>query len=450
MTAEPVERVLTGWGRTMPSRALVLDVAAVDDVVGAVVSAGSRGVLARGAGRAYGDAAQNGGGLVLQLPGIDGIEVLDDGDVIAGGGALLADVIPHVLARGRFLPVTPGTRYVTVGGAVAADVHGKNHHVDGSFGRHVRWLDVVTADGQVRRVSRESPEPEAGLFHATLGGMGLTGIVVRARFGTIPSPTATVLVDTHRHDDLDSLMAHMVEADDAHRYSVAWVDGTARGRRLGRGVLTLADHPRLGAAGGDDASSLGPARLAAPAVPVTPLRRWSLTAFNELYFRRAPRRRLGEEMGLGPFFYPLDAVAGWNRLYGPNGFLQYQFAVPDSGCEVVRRSLETLGSLGAPSFLTVLKRFGPGEPESPLSFPLAGWTLAIDVPTRVAGLAEALDALDVLVLQAGGRLYLAKDSRATPATIEAGYPGLDRFRAVRRHFDPDGRFTSDLARRLAL
>jgi decaprenylphospho-beta-D-ribofuranose 2-oxidase len=444
--------LLTGWGLTMASRATVLRVRTVEDVVAAVLAAGPRGILARGAGRSYGDAAQNGGGTVLDLSSLADVAVLDDGDVVAGAGALLSDIVPLLLARGRFLPVTPGTRFVTVGGAVAADVHGKNHHVDGSLGAHVRWLDLVTADGSVRRLTPDGDG--ARLLAATIGGMGLTGVVTAACFGTIAAPTAAVRVDTRRADDLDSLMRLMVEGDADHRYSVAWVDGMAGGRRLGRGVLTRGDHAepsdvRAGGRGSAPLTSAEP-RLTVPPVPVTPLNRATLAAFNEAYFRRAPRERTGEIMGLAPFFYPLDVVGRWNRLYGRRGFLQYQFAVPDSGADVVRRTLERLAAIGAPSFLSVLKRFGPGRPDSPLSFPIEGWTLAIDVPARTADLARTLDELDELVLAAGGRLYLAKDSRAVPATIAAGYPDLPAFRSLKLDVDPHGVFVSDLSRRLAL
>jgi decaprenylphospho-beta-D-ribofuranose 2-oxidase len=446
--------LLTGWGRTMPSRAVVVRPGSVDDVVTTIGSAGPRGVLARGAGRSYGDAAQNGGGVVLDLAALSGVELLDDGDVIAGAGAMLSDIVPLLLERGRFLPVTPGTRFITIGGAIAADVHGKNHHVDGSFGAHVRWVDLVTADGDVRRLAADGPPEDAELLAATIGGMGLTGVLVAARFATIPAPTPWVRVQTRRAPDLDALMSLMVEGDDDHRYSVAWVDGMARGARLGRGVLTRGDHarpdevPRRGHAAAPLAA--GPPRLDVPPVPVSPLNRLTLAAFNEMWFRKAPRSRDGEITGIAPFFYPLDAVGGWNRLYGRRGFLQYQFAVPDAGADVVRVSLERLAGIGAPSFLSVLKRFGPGRPESPLSFPIAGWTLAIDVPVRTPGLAAALDDLDGHVLAAGGRLYLAKDSRAVPATIAAGYPGLPSFRALRADVDPHGVFVSDLSRRLQL
>lgn len=442
------DRLLTGWGRTMPSRAHVVRPRDVDDVVAAVLSHGPRGVLARGAGRSYGDAAQNGGGTVIDLAELDDVELLPDGDVVAGAGVLLADLVPVLLARGRFLPVTPGTRFVTVGGAVAADVHGKNHHRDGSFGAHVRWVGLVTADGSVRRLVPGEGE-DGRLAAATIGGMGLTGVVVAARFATVPAPSSSLIVDTSRHDDLDALMTRMVEADDARRYSVAWVDGTARGARLGRGVLTVGEHadPEPGA---HERPVPTRPRASLPALPVSPLTRSSVRAFNELWFRKAPRSRVGERQDVAQFFYPLDAIGHWNRLYGPRGFLQYQFVVPDSGAEVVRTALERLGRIGAPSFLSVLKRFGPGRPESPLSFPIPGWTLAVDLPASAPHLAPTLDELDELVVAAGGRLYLAKDSRAVASTIAAGYPDLAAFRALRDDVDPDRVFVSDLSRRLLL
>ena len=436
----------------MPSRATVLRPRDAAEVASALLGAGPRGVLARGAGRSYGDAAQNGGGTVLDLSALSGFALLDDGDVVAGAGAMLSDVVPVLLAAGRFLPVTPGTRYVTVGGAVAADVHGKNHHVDGSFGDHVRALDLVLPDGSTRSLVRGASPTDDRLLDATLGGMGLTGVVTSVRFATIPAPTPWVRVDTRRADDLDTLMSLMSDPTDEHRYSVAWVDGTARGRRLGRGVLAVGDHaePHEVRDLGGGVPPSGEPRVTVPPIPVSPLGRGSITAFNDVWFHRAPRHRDGEIVAVAPYFYPLDAVGGWNRLYGPRGFVQYQFAVPDSGADAVRRTLEALGAIGAPSFLSVLKRFGPGRASSPLSFPIAGWTLAVDVPARVAGLAEALDDLDDHVVAAGGRLYLAKDSRARPATIAAGYPDLDRFRALRSEIDPRGVLVSDLSRRLQL
>jgi decaprenylphospho-beta-D-ribofuranose 2-oxidase len=302
----------------------------------------------------------------------------------------------------------------------------------------------------LRRLVGDGPDASELLFDATIGGMGLTGVIVRACFKTIRASSSYVRVDTRRADDLDALMSLMVDGDAVHRYSVAWVDGMARGRRLGRGVLTCGDHVEVEPAHRHSSPPTTSSRLTVPSTRVSPLNRVTLAAFNEMYFRKAPRNRMGQVIGLAPFFYPLDSVGGWNRLYGSGGFLQYQVAVPDSAAHVIRECLERLARIGAPSFLSVLKRFGPGRTQSPLSFPIEGWTLAIDVPTRTSGLADVLDDLDEKVLGVGGRHYLAKDSRAVPATIAAGYPRLADFREVKRDVDPDGVFVSDLSRRLNL
>ena len=301
-------RLLTGWGLTMPSRADVLAVDEIADVRAAIAAAGPRGILARGAGRSYGDAAQNGGGTVLDLTAFDDVALHENGDVEAGAGVLLSTLVDRLLEDGRFLPVTPGTRFVSVGGAVAADVHGKNHHRDGSFAAHLRWIDVMTGDGSLRRVGPDGTADDVELFEATTGGMGLTGVVVRARLATVAAPTRLMRVSTTRCADLDTLMARMVEADESARYSVAWVDAMARGARLGRGVLTVGDHAEAGARRPRAAGSLREPRVTVPPVPMSPLNRVSLSAFNEAWFRRAPRTRVAELQGIGPFFYPLDVV----------------------------------------------------------------------------------------------------------------------------------------------
>ena len=443
------EQVLTGWGRTAPSAALVRQVRSIDDIRDAVASAGARGILARGLGRSYGDAAQSGGATVLDLSMIDSIE-LDPttGTATVGAGASLDAVMRALVPHGWFVPVTPGTRMVTVGGAIAADVHGKNHHRDGTFGSHVQSMTLVDGQGNVRLLDPgSSPEP----FWATVGGMGLTGVVTQATFDLIPITSSRISVDTERTSDLDDVMARMVDGDDAYRYSVAWVDSV---HPSGRGVLTRGDHAPREQLTGKDASIplvFEPAVLAtAPGIVpnglVNPL---TMRAFNEMWFRKAPKRKTGELQGISEFFHPLDIVQDWNRVYGPQGFLQYQFAVPDAAGHLVGSTLAALRSVGALSALTVLKRFGAANP-APLSFPQPGWTLAVDVPAGVDGLGPVLDRLDEEVLAAGGRLYLAKDSRMSPAMMAATYPRLSEWQRHRDAMDPDGVFTSDLARRLSL
>lgn len=443
------EQVLTGWGRTSPSSAVVRRVRSTDDIRDAIGSAGPRGVLARGLGRSYGDAAQSGGATVLDLSLLDSIELDPDaGTATVGAGASLDAVMRALVPHGWFVPVTPGTRMVTVGGAIAADVHGKNHHRDGTFGSHVQSMVLVDGSGDVRTLD-PSATPDA--HWATIGGMGLTGIVTQATFDLIPITSSRISVDTERTKDLDDVMARMIDGDDAYRYSVAWVDSV---HPSGRGVLTRGDHATRDQLTGKDASDplgfepkvLATAPSLIPNGIVNPL---TMRAFNEAWFRKAPAHRAGELQQIGEFFHPLDIVQDWNRVYGPQGFLQYQFAVPDDAGHLVGRALAALRSVGALSALTVLKRFGAANP-APLSFPQPGWTLAVDVPAGVDGLGQVLDRLDEEVVAAGGRLYLAKDSRMSPAMMAATYPRLAEWQRHRDAMDVDGVFTSDLARRLSL
>ena len=446
-------RPLTGWGRTAPTVASVARADSVDAVVAAVRSAHGRGIIGRGLGRSYGDAAQNAGGVVVDLTRLDAVHRIDPdaATVEVAAGVSLDALIRRLLPDGLWIPVLPGTRQVTVGGAIAADVHGKNHHVDGSFGAHVADLDLVTADGAVRRCGPAGPDAE--LFWATVGGMGLTGVVVRATLRLHRVESAYFAVDTERARDLDDLMHRLDRDDDAYPYSVAWFDSVATGRRLGRAVITRGRSARV-----DELPPRlrpDPLRFDAPRLGTVPpglpsglLNRLSARAFNELWFRKAPRLRRDEIQNVTEFFHPLDVLADWNRAYGPRGFCQYQFVVPFGAEDALRTAVRRIAWSGHVSCLNVLKRFGPGDP-APLSFPTAGWTLAVDIPVR-PGLDRLFDALDELVLDAGGRVYLAKDARLPAATMHRMYPRLDEFRKVRAQVDPAGVFRSDLARRLDL
>jgi decaprenylphospho-beta-D-ribofuranose 2-oxidase len=442
---------LTGWGRTNPSVAMLRPAGDDAELARLVTEAGRRGVLARGLGRSYGDAAQNGGGVVVDMTVRNGVLSVDTGAALVQveGGASLDQLMRLLLPMGLFVPVSPGTRQVTVGGAIAADIHGKNHHVDGSFGRHVVSMDLLCADGTIRQLT-----PESELFWATVGGMGLTGLVLRATLRMKKVESAYCLVDTERCVDLDDLLQRMAEGDHRYTYSVAWIDCLARGSSLGRSVLTRgwsATRAQLPSRSRDHALDFRPKQLAVvpPVFPSGLLSRATVAAFNEAWYRKAPRERRGEIQSIAAFFHPLDAVAQWNRIYGPRGFLQYQFVVPFGAEDALRRCIEMLSDAGQASFLAVLKRFGQPSPGH-LSFPTPGWTLALDVPIGAAILGGLLDRLDEEVLAAGGREYLAKDSRLPASAIARMYPRLDEWRDVKRAADPHGVFNSDLARRLGL
>lgn len=445
--------MLAGWGRTAPSASTIVDIDQRELVERGLDSVGStRGVIARGLGRAYGDSAQNGGGTVVRLhPGPIHLDPAT-ATVTVGAGVSLDELLRHIVPRGWFVPVTPGTRFVTIGGAIASDIHGKNHHADGSFGAHVQSMTMMLADGEVCTIT---PATDAELWWATIGGMGLTGIVLDATVHLLPIETSSCVVDTERIRNLDALIERMEATDHEYRYSVAWVDLVAQGSSLGRSVLTSGDHATYDEVvdvepnRADNPLAFAPSSLiSVPSGAPNVLNRFAVRAFNELWYRKAPRSHRSIESLTG-FFHPLDMVGDWNRLYGRAGFLQYQFVVPFEAVDTLRSIVSTVAESGHASFLAVLKRFGP-ESGGLLSFPTPGWTLTLDLPAGMAGLGSLIADLDRRVLDAGGRHYLAKDATATPDVIRAGYPRLDEWRAVRRRVDPHGRWASDQARRLDL
>ncbi|MDN5920520.1 MAG: FAD-binding oxidoreductase [Pseudonocardia sp.] len=447
-------RSLHGWGRTAPTIAEVVTPRGGQEVVDAVTRAGERGIIARGLGRSYGDPSQNAGGLVLDMTGLGRIHSIEPDTAVVDldAGVSLDTLMRAALPHGLWVPVLPGTRQVTIGGAIGADVHGKNHHTKGSFGNHVLSLALVTADGAVRELTPDGPERE--LFWATVGGMGLTGVITRARVQLHRTESAYFVVDTDRTDDLDGLLELLTDgSDDRYGYSAAWFDTTATGAKLGRSVLTrgsLATVDQL-----PDKLRADPLKFDAPQLLSFPdvfpnglANKASLTAFSELWFRKAPKRQRDSVQNITAFYQVLDLFGNWNRIFGSKGFLQYQFAVPLGAEAALRRIVEKIAHSPHKSGLNVFKRFGDGN-AAPLSFPIKGWTITVDFPIA-PGLSRFCTELDEMVLTAGGRLYLAKESRTSPAAFAAGYPRIDEWRAVRSSVDPDGRFASDMSRRLEL
>ena len=440
----------TGWGQTSPTVAENIEITGIDSLRIAIAKGRPRGLIARGLGRSYGDAAQNGGGAVLDMTGwnhILDVDIAAD-TVTVQSGVSIDQLMRHLLPHGLWIPVIPGTRQVTIGGAIAADVHGKNHHRSGSFGTHVCSMELLTASGDLLTLKPDDP-----LFWATVGGMGLTGVVTQATIALKRVETSYFLVDTLKVDHLDGLLEALATGDDSYEYSVAWFDTATSGRRLGRAVITRGHGAKVGDL--PDSQRSDALRFGAPqlgrvpfALPNRLVNNVTARAFNAAWFAKAPRRRNAEVQDITQFFHPLDIIGDWNRVYGSHGFCQYQFVVPFGAEDAFREAVTVIADSDHVSSLNVLKRFGAGN-RSPLSFPMPGWTLAVDLPLR-RGLGTLLDRLDQIVTGAMGRVYLAKDSRLSPESFRAMYPRFDEFESIRATIDPDGVFRSDLARRLQI
>jgi decaprenylphospho-beta-D-ribofuranose 2-oxidase len=447
------EHRLSGWGRTTFSRARVVRAQSHDEVVALLgEGAGSRdGVLARGAGRCYGDAAQVAGGTVLDLTGLaDTIEIDRVRKLVrVDAGVTYAQLLGHLIPAGLMIPVIPGTRHVTLGGAIASDVHGKNHPADGSIAGLVEALTLVTPGGRTHELTAESG---GELLAATLGGLGLTGVVTSATLRVESLAAPGWLVDTDRTDSLEQTLA-LMSRDEGHRYNVAWLDLLVRGAHSGRAVVTRSRDAQAGelpseGAPREDLSHASRVTIP-PGFPGWVLQPPAIAAFNSLRWRAFPRHERGKPVAAEHHFFPLDGFGAWNRLYGAHGLFQYQFVVGDGHADVLIDAVRLLAARRVPVFLAVLKRLGEAD-GSPLSFPMPGWTLALDIPAGAAGARQALDTLDERVAECGGRVYLTKDVRLRRDLLEAMYPELGRFRAARELVDPDGVMRSDLGQRLGL
>ena len=466
MGMELTTQSLYGWGRTAPSTAQVLSTADVDTIAQAVKQVADenselpehkrRGVIARGMGRSYGDPAQNGGGLVVDMTPLNRIHSIDPdtGIVDVDAGVTLDQLMKAALPYGLWVPVLPGTRQVTIGGAIGPDIHGKNHHSAGSFGDHVLSMELLVADGRVLHL--EPTGETAELFWATVGGMGLTGIILRARIQMTFTETAYFIADTDRTDTLDETIAlHSDGSEVNYTYSSAWFDAISAPPKTGRSTISRGSLATL-----DQLKELAPKlakdplKFNAPQLMTVPdifpswtMNKLSLMAIGEAYYLMGSPAR-NQVQNLTQFYQPLDLIGEWNRGYGKAGFLQYQFVVPTDAVEPFKDIIYDIQSSGHYTALNVFKLFGEGN-QAPLSYPMKGWNVCVDFPIR-PGLNEFLDRLDDQVMQFGGRLYLAKESRTSAEKFHKMYPGMAGWLKTRRDIDPTGVFASDMSRRLEL
>lgn len=434
-------RTLTGWGRLTRARVLACMPRNLKEAQAALADSGEAGLVVHASGCSYGDVALNSGGRAILTAALNDIQSFDpaSGRLVCGPGVTIRQLLDAYLPQGFLPPVAPGTAFVSIGGAVANDVHGKNHDTAGSFGDHVEWIDLLLPSGELVRAS---PQHRTDLYDATIGGVGLTGILWRVCLRLQKVPSNAILTRETRAPDLDRLFASLEEARTRATYSVGWVDVLARGANRGRGLVLTGEPAMI------NVTPRAARRLrVAFDFPSFALNGASVSAFNELYYRRVPATGRERAAHVESFLFPLDAIRDWNRLYGKRGFYQFQCVLPDAESYAgVRRLLEAVGRAGLGSPLVVLKTLG-GPGRGHLSFALRGYTLAIDFPNRAATPA-LLALLTRLTLDHGGRVYLAKDACLSAAAFAAMYPRLDAFRAVLHEVDPTARLQSDLARRL--
>ena len=421
-------RVVSSWGNVVRAQHVVYDLRGREDPFPELPVAGT--VLPFGNGRSYGDSCLNETGALLQTRALDRFIRFDrDTGVLAcEAGVLLADILRLVVPAGWFLPVVPGTCYVTVGGAIANDVHGKNHHHAGTFGRHVRKLELLRSTG-TRTVCSQTENP--AWFAATVGGLGLTGVITWAELQLRRIGGPWLDVESIRFANVAEFFALSAESEESCEYTVAWIDCLSRGKRLGRGILQRANHGEAQSA----AAPAGERQMSVPfPLPVSLVNGVSLRAFNTLHYHRQPAGRRRSSEHFQSFFFPLDRILHWNRLYGPKGFYQYQCVVPMSHArEATTELLETIALSGLGSFLAVLKGFGSVVSPGMMSFPRAGVTLALDFPNSGVAVERLFDSLDSILSTAGGTLYPAKDGRMPGALFRGGYP---RWQEFSEYIDP--------------
>lgn len=433
--------LIHGWGR-YPIVDAAVHAPSTRTTASAVLSnAICPSIIARGMGRSYGDSAL--GSQVFSTEHLNLLLAFDEvnGVVRCGAGITLAELLEVFVPRGWFLPVTPGTKFVSVGGAIASDVHGKNHHLDGCFSEYVECFDLLLTTGEIVTCSKTR---HADLFHASCGGMGLTGIIVAASLRLKSIRSTLIEQTTLKADNLAEALS-LFEMHHDTPYSVAWIDCLATGSAMGRSLVMLGKHADSG-----ELIHQSKRPLSVPIdMPAQLLNRFSVKAFNTLYYHRIQSRQSTQRVHYEPFFYPLDGIHHWNRLYGKRGFTQYQFVLPKAaGREGIHAILKKITESRRGSFLAVLKVFGK-ENANFLSFPIEGYTLALDFKIE-DGLFELLEELDAMVLAHGGRIYLAKDARMSEQTFKRSYPRWEALQDIRVRYGAQGKFASRQSQRLGL
>ncbi|WP_237669410.1 FAD-binding protein [Virgibacillus halodenitrificans] len=449
---KPVKKTMAGWGNFPKEDCFVYQPEKRNDLKEIIHSKDVETSIAYGLGRSYGDTSLNKDQGVIRFDKLNHLLAFDEasGTLTCEAGVSLADIIDVFLPRGYFLPVTPGTKLVTVGGAIANDVHGKNHHVDGCFSEFVTSMELMLASGEVITCSREE-NTEA--FWATIGGIGLTGMILQATLQLISVETSYIKATYEKARNLDEAFNKFVENDANYKYSVAWIDCLGTGDSLGRSVLMRGEHATKQELPAKINEPFKKSKNLSVKMPINApgfaLNYWSISAFNKLYY--ASFKNETKLVDLTSFFHPLDAIDDWNKLYGKKGFVQYQAVFPKGNHpkEGIRKLLERLSSEKRSSFLAVLKSSGKAN-EGLLSFPMEGYTLALDIPIKDDSLFPFLKELDEIVLSYGGRVYLAKDSTMDAETFKKMYPNWERFKEIKQTLDPDGRFASSMSRRLGL
>ena len=443
-----------GWGRTKPVNVNLINPKDIEELKNIFSISKKESILARGLGRSYGDSAQLKNGTLLKLTEFKDIKLdKEKSEITVGAGVSFDEILRYIIPLGFFLPVVPGTRYITLGGAIASDVHGKNHHKDGSFGNFVKKILILNSSSEILEIGPDYPysEEKIEMFWATVGGLGLTGIILEATFSLKKISTSFMNVKTLSFNNVDSLMMKMLESEKEFDYNVAWIDSLNKNIR---GILTCANHACI--------SEIKNKKISKnfrydPNISLKIhsffkmnfINNFTIKIFNEIWFRKVSRNKSYEIQTITKFFHPLDGLENWNKLYGKKGFYQYQFVVPDESVGLIKDIIKELKKKNIPSFLCVLKRLGNGN-RSMLSFPMRGWTLSLDFPSSSKGLLLLLNKYDKLIKQAGGKIYLAKDARLSAKLFSKTYPKLKEWNIIRAKMDTNQLFQSDISNRLKI